>query len=106
MIIEVIIRARGKDSWEITKLQAAATQLSTAIRVLLLRNDPISAHVLASSALEVIDTLLRAKGHEPLHDIVLKHVKEEAVPAFRRLLREDYNFFKHADRDHDAKNDV
>jgi len=101
-----IDRKPGDGSWQVTKLQAAATELSRAMRVLMYEDDALSAHVLGSAALEIIDTLCRVAGKQTLRDLVMEHVKDEAKAAFRRLLNEEYNFFKHADRDHDAVNDV
>jgi hypothetical protein len=62
--------------------------------------DPVSAHTLAAAACEILRDVAKRKGvHHPYHNEVLPLVGPEKVPEFRRLIREDQNFLKHADRD-------
>jgi hypothetical protein len=82
---------------KISKLDAARRQIDTAIRLYFGRRDDVSIHTLGSAALGVIDSLLVKAGHP--ETMPLDNVRPEYLGEMRRLLHEDANFFKHADRD-------
>ncbi len=88
----------------VAKLDAAKRQLETAIRLYFSLGDPVAIHTLAAAAYNIVRGINTKRGGS------LMTVKEEAIeyakPEFRAMLREKFNeaenFFKHADRDHDA----
>lgn len=87
----------------LTKLDAATSQLDTAIYLWFLCEDPISVHTLASAAYQIIHDIKTAKGI--VRDLLLDTlwIKDEFIAEFRRNIRRPANFFKHADRDPNAK---
>ena len=88
---------------QLTKIEVARRQLVTAIQLFFEGGDPVSIYSLASNAWEVIDVLCNKAGVSSMSNETRGH-----VPAGKDLKR-DYvnspyrNFFKHADRDPDAK---
>ena len=84
--------------FKVTKLGAARRQLRTSIELWFLNGDPVSIHTLAFAAHEILHRLLRVSGDSDLlFDSSL--VRPEYRKEFARLLKEDANFFKHAERD-------
>lgn len=87
----------------LTKSIVARRQLSTAIELLFSEGDPVSAYSLTANAWEVIDAMCVRGGVESMSSEA-----REYVPPGEELKR-DYvnspyrNFFKHADRDPDAR---
>jgi hypothetical protein len=87
---------------EITKLDAAQRQLRTALRLWFSDGDPVSINALLAAAHEIIDRLYRNKGLvNLLFDSDL--IKDEYRSLAAKKFKEAPNFFKHADRDPDAK---
>ena len=85
---------------EITKLEAALSQLETAIFIYFNNGDPVSVHSLAANAYEIVCILCESKGLDSprLNRMLGPKVTEE----ISRTLREPQNFFKHGYRDKDA----
>jgi hypothetical protein len=84
----------------ISKLEAATRQLDTAISLWFSGGDIISIHTLACSAYQIIHDINRKKGYRDLlYDSVV--VKDEYRREMINLLKGDYNFFKHAEKDPD-----
>lgn len=95
--------ATMKKSLTISKLDAAKRQLETFIRLYFHNGDPVSMHTLAAAAFVVIRDLNQKRGGEPtLHETILDNVKSESKILLREKLNEAQNYFKHADRDHEA----
>ncbi|THD82499.1 MAG: hypothetical protein E7812_01220 [Phenylobacterium sp.] len=92
-------------AWNVTKKQVAASELSRSIRTLICFRDPISAHVLAGAARDIVHAIAKATGRPRLWDHFKDWIVDEAQDAVYALWKEDYNFFKHADRDPDVVND-
>ena len=78
---------------------AVRGQLDTAIEFVFLGGDPVSAHVLASAASEVLRGLAKHHGHEPFDAIIEKRIRRENRTIRHDSVNRHYNFFKHADRD-------
>lgn len=93
-----------KDTIKITKLDAARRQLRTAIELWFADGDPVSIHVLAFSAHEIIHRLYKLRGLKDLmFDSIL--IKDEYRNEFAKMIKEDVRFFKHADTDPNATRD-
>jgi len=86
----------------VTKLDAAQSQLRTAIRMWFYDEDFVSSHTLAFAAYEIIHAVSKAKNPKR-GDLLLdsSQVKPEKRKEFNQVFREAANFFKHADRDPD-----
>src|SRR5262249_41639823 len=82
----------------VTKLEAAARQLDTAITLYFEEGDPVSVHTLACAAHQVIHDINRHNnGPELLFDALSR--KETDLQISKALLHKHYNYFKHADSD-------
>jgi hypothetical protein len=86
----------------LTKLDVARRQLDTALELWFGDRDPVSVHTLAMAAYEVIDTLNKLGGDNSRLLFNSDMIKDEYRRLWVDTLRKDANFFKHADRDHDA----
>jgi hypothetical protein len=87
-----------KPTIKITKLDAARRQLRTAINLWFEEGDPVSIHALVYSAHEIIHRLYRNQGGTELM-FDSSFIKDEHRGEFGKLIKEDANFFKHAERD-------
>src|SRR5262245_13687418 len=80
----------------ISKIDAAKSQLMTAIELYFEDRDPISVHTLAMAAAEIIDRLCQAKGLQSMR----AHFMSQIIPKHRKevgdALNKAVNFFKHA----------
>lgn len=93
---------------EISKTDAARSQLCEAIMLFFERRDPVSIHTLAWAALEIIHCHLPVNNGNVSEMYAFTHyhsiyIKEEYKKIFANKLREARNFFKHAARDLDKK---
>jgi glutaredoxin 2 len=88
----------------ISKLDTSKRQLETAIRLYFQSGDPVSIHTLTAAAYNVIRDINQKRGGPPMltKDKMLEFVKPEFQKALRDKINEAENFFKHADRDHNA----
>jgi hypothetical protein len=88
----------------ISKLDAARRQLETAIRLYFHQGDPVSIHTLVAAAYNVIRDINKHRGGSKMvmKEQLFEFVKPEKRGEFHDLLNQAENFFKHADRDHDA----
>ena len=85
----------------ISKLDAARRQLDCAIELWAADKDPVSVHTLACAAHQIVyDISAKRGGDHPLFDS--DQIADEHRREFRRLLRKDMTFFKHAERDAEA----
>jgi hypothetical protein len=85
----------------ITKLDAAIRQLTTAIRLFFEDQDPISVYTLAHASMEILSKLCERAGKDRyLQQVAEKHGLTEKEA--RQIVSYGKNFFKHADRDADA----
>jgi hypothetical protein len=82
------------------KLEVVRRQLGTALALFLNDHDPVSVHVLASGACEIVEHLVERAGKKPFSS----HAREtfsdltdkEFIKKFRKPQREFWNAFKHA----------
>ncbi len=88
--------------WErVTKLDAAKRQLDCALKLWFEDGDIVSIHTLVGAAYHIANDIHKKRGGKDIlfnPDIVAEDYKEE----FRKALRKDFMFFKHADRDADS----
>lgn len=91
-------------SLTISKLDAAKRQLETVIRMYFHSGDPVSLHTLTAAAYNVLRDVNQKRGGNPMliKERMFEFVKPEYEKRLRDKLNEAENFFKHADRDHDA----
>lgn len=90
-------------SLTVSKLDAAKRQLETFIRLYFSSGDPVAMHTLAAAAFNVIRDLNKKRGGAPtIQEKLFDNVRPEHHKSLREKLAEAQNFFKHADRDHDA----
>jgi hypothetical protein len=90
----------------ITKIEAARRQLETAVALYFNDRDVVSIHTLAAAAHNVLADLHRRQGEggaATMRGILETYVKEEHKKFVMDKFHEAENFFKHADRDPDAK---
>lgn len=92
---------------EVTKIDAARRQLETAIKLYFIDADPVSIHTLTAAAYNILRDVTKQKGADPM--LIKGQMLELVKPEFQRMIRdkanEAENFFKHADRDHEARLD-
>jgi hypothetical protein len=87
----------------VSKLNAACRQLRTAIALWFTDGDPVSTHMLAFAAYEVLHALSKKRDpnrRDLLFDSDL--VKDEYRKDWLAVVKREANFFKHADRDGDS----
>jgi hypothetical protein len=85
----------------IDKLQAAKGQLREAIRLWFNEGDPVAVHCLVCSAHQIIHDLnSKQRWRDLLYDSLV--IKDEFRKEWIRLIKNPYNFLKHADRDPDG----
>jgi hypothetical protein len=85
-------------SQTIDKLDAACRQLNTAISLWFNNGDTVSIHTLTCSAHQIVhDINRRNTGRDLLYDSLI--IKDEYRREAVNNLKQEYNFFKHADND-------
>jgi hypothetical protein len=91
----------------ISKLDAAKRQLETVIRMYFNSGDPVAMHTLAAAGHNVVNDINEKREKVPMlfNGAMLEYVKPEYHKAVHSKIHEAANFFKHADRDHDAQYD-
>lgn len=93
------VKATKLDSVSFTRRYAARSQIETAIELFLRRSDPVSAHVLAWSAVEMMRGVAMARNIPTFHEQLEDWIKPEGLKFWRDRLKTHYNYAKHADRD-------
>ncbi len=83
---------------DISKLQAAESQLKTAIELFFKERDSISIHTLASASQEILEVLGKKKGIKSERLKMLEMYKPEERGKVHNKLWYHKNFFKHADQ--------
>lgn len=93
----------------LSRREICRTEIDAAVRLFLIDEDPISAHLLASAATEIMVALSDGKPGVGLNDMRAL-IKAATVPSdlsdelFQSLLH-PYNFLKHGSSDSSVKND-
>lgn len=93
-----------KKALQISKLDVAKRQIETAIRLYFFAGDPVSLHTLTAAAYNVVRDVNTKRGGDPMlfKDQIFDYIKPEYEKMLRKKINEAENFFKHADRDHEA----
>lgn len=93
----------AKETIKMGKLEAARRQLRTAISLWFSGGDPVAIHTLAFAAYDVIHTI-SAKRDPNRRDLLFDTdwIKDEYRRDWHQRVRQEANFFKHADRDGDS----
>jgi hypothetical protein len=90
--------------FEISKIDAAKRQLKTAIKLYFSDSDSVSMHTLTTAAYNVLRDITKQRGVDPM--LIKGHMLELVKPEYKKMIMEKINeaenFFKHADRDHEA----
>lgn len=87
---------------KIDKTTAANHQLTTAIELFFADGDPISIRTLLGSAWNILHDLLSKTNLESSRDWITQSFPQHSPNQIIGILKDDWNFFKHADRDPDA----
>ena len=103
--IKIVLDPPSPYAMKVTKKQAAACQLATAVRLFFFEEDLISALVLGGSAREVLRGIAVSKGITPPFKASIDVIKEEYQEAFFDVMNRSYNFMKHASRDPENTHD-
>ncbi len=85
----------------ITKIEGASRQLNTAIRLFFDADDSVSVHTLAAAAANVFADLVERRSGASWRT----RTRESSMLSMKEvkaILHEEWNFFKHADRDPDS----
>jgi len=80
-------------------MEAAQSQLNTAIRLFFSNEDPISAHTLAGAASVIIVDLIERKKPEEAWEKHAQDVCKISRKQYYEMARKAQNFFKHARSD-------
>lgn len=94
-----IIESRLFDRETLTRRDVARRQLSTAITFVLGNGDAVSANVLTWAATEVLRGVADHRGVQTFNATIEDRIKPEYLKDWRYILKDHYNFSKHADRD-------
>ncbi len=92
-----------KPALSVGKLDAAKRQLETAIRLYFNYDDPVSIHTLCAAAYNVIRDLNAKRDGEPMLKDLWRLLDTREAKEFKQLISKAENFFKHANRDPDAR---
>lgn len=84
----------------VSKLRVVEAHLETAIKLIAIEASPISTHLIIMACEEMIESVAKHKNVAPPADM-RDFIVDEYQKDYRKLNRQMYNFFKHADRDAD-----
>lgn len=89
---------------KISKLDAAKRQLEIAIRLFFSNGDPVSIHTLTAAAYNVLKDLNKQRGGAPMliKEKIHNYIIKDKLKEFKKLINKAENFFKHADKNHEA----
>lgn len=85
----------------VTKLEAAATQLSVAIAMFFSEDDPISSYALSCNSGEILRKLRNHQKKDYFLSVVEDHFDRKS--DLYKTYNSTWNFLKHADKDPDSK---
>lgn len=85
---------------KLTKIDAARSQLATAINLFFDDVDPISVHSLACASAEILETMCRNNGKQTFFTHTRESNPKFTSKEIRETLNKCKNWFKHADKDH------
>ncbi|TCA31990.1 hypothetical protein E0H66_23000 [Rhizobium leguminosarum bv. viciae] len=87
---------------KIGKLDIATHHVMAAIQMISVRSNPYAVHLVAMAADELVETVAEKTG-ATISFSSARWIKEEHRKDWFKGKRKFYNYFKHADRDHDAQ---
>lgn len=85
----------------VTKLEAASRQLDTAIGLFFSGGDTVSIHTLAAAAFNVFADMAEHRKAGVSWRTRVRHDSGLSTKELKRILHDEWNFFKHADTDPD-----
>lgn len=91
---------RDNQLWRVDRRLMLRQEIDAAVGLFFEGNN-IASRVLAWASLDVLRPLMDQAGLETFHGSLEDHIRTEFVALWRDLLRNHYNYFKHADRDPD-----
>jgi hypothetical protein len=86
---------KNKNDLNLNPLTIARSQLLTAIDIFFADGDPISVHTLAGASREILESLCRLDGIEPMTDFILKDHPTKSKKDIWAALNLYRNCFKH-----------
>jgi hypothetical protein len=93
------------DKTTVTRQQAARAEIDTAIELLFYSGSPIAIDVLTWAAVEMMRGIAEHRQLQTFQSMIEERIKPEGLKEWRRIQKEHYNFFKHADRDPSRESD-
>src|SRR5262245_32779312 len=90
---------------KLTPFAVARTQFLTAIEMFFADKDPVSVHALAGNAREILESLCREKGIEPMTDALLQDHPGKQRKYIYDALNLYRNCFKHLGRTEPERNE-
>ena len=91
-----------KNKIEYSKIDAARAQINTAIKLFFHDECPISVHTLTSTSYNILYDISK-NSNSNFHFEMDVYIKPEHLKTWKYKVNEASNFFKHADRDPNAK---
>lgn len=83
---------------KLNKIDVACSMLDTSIELWFYQKDPVSIHTLVCSSYQIIHDINKQIGwRDLLYDSLV--IKDEYQKEINKMLKESYNYFKHADKD-------
>ena len=79
----------------LTKLDAARSQLYTALDLFICNRDPVSIHNLACSSSELCEGLAKISGQKPFSTHIMTTQPDIKIEEIRKLQNQYWNAFKH-----------
>ncbi len=88
------------ESFQLTKVEAAQRQLSFAIRMLFVGQDPVAVHTLAGAASIILTDLVERLAPEHSWDRMAQEDNNLKPDQYFQIIRKAQNYLKHARDDH------
>jgi len=89
----------------LTKQMVARAQLDESIELVLRHSNPVASNTLAWAAVDVLEALAKERGIEGFYKEMEIGIKSQFLNSWYNILKNGYNFSKHADRDPDRSID-
>jgi hypothetical protein len=87
----------------ISRRIAARSEIETSIKLFLSHRDPISAHILAWAAVDVLRGVGISQEISTMSGHFERWMGPDMTKTYYQSAKREYNFFKHSDRDPDAQ---
>ncbi|QIK78440.1 hypothetical protein G7077_05510 [Sphingomonas piscis] len=86
---------------ELTRRKVVREEIESSIEIILEEGSAVASHVLAWAAVDVLRGVAAARQEQTFLELLEAMVRPEMLKTWRALLRQNYNFSKHADIDPD-----